>query len=297
MAATTRLRVTMTRQSSKLEPGRRHEILQVIDARRRPRRRQLAGIVDAAAGLCLASRTAACRPAAAAGIAPRSDRPAASVPWSGRAASGCPPYAAGTSSSTCRRSARWRGHRSTRARRSRAAHAARRGEGDLLERAAAISSARRPRPAAAPSKPGMSMPLGQLRVERAARQRAHDDVGAARRAAPRQTRTCQLPLSSLEEERNARRRSRELSRKLSSTTSGASSPAWKDEPVSRLETITSAGLNNMRIDFVEVAAGGGEDFGERQAVVAELWNSAAAAPASAPPRRRRARRAARGRRR
>ena len=86
---------------------------------------------------------------------------------------------------------------------------------------------------------------GELRVEGAARQRADDDDGAAR--AQRLGEPAHVPVAAflLEEERDAQSAGRRPQRKLLSTTSGASSPAWKEEPVSRLETITSAGLNSM----------------------------------------------------
>ena len=53
-----------------------------------------------------------------------------------------------------------------------------------------------------PSKPGMSMPLGELRIERAARQRAYDDIGAVR--LQRLGETTHMPIAAflLEEERN-----------------------------------------------------------------------------------------------
>ncbi len=117
-------------------------------------------------------------------------------------------------------------------------------EGDLLQRARR-DGAHEHRVGQLAVEAGNVDAAGELRVEGAARQRGYDDVGAAR--PQRLGEAAHMPVAAflLEEQRNAQIRRREAQRKLVSTMSGASSPAWKDEPVSRLETMTSAGLNNM----------------------------------------------------
>ena len=94
------------------------------------------------------------------------------------------------------------------------------------------------------------MPLGGAVSKRAARQRGDDDAGAARFHCLREAAGVPVAAAILDEQQrcaaahpaSSRKRPQ---RKLASTMSGASSPAWNELPVSRLETVTAAGLNSM----------------------------------------------------